>query len=88
MFSSTSGASQLPDADRPAKVAIPRLNRQQRHESPPKQSASRRPRVSVACRSCRTRKVRCNGGKPTCANCQESAELCVYDENRRNRLRM
>ncbi|PVH92276.1 hypothetical protein DM02DRAFT_544014 [Periconia macrospinosa] len=88
MSSSTSGASQTPGSDRLAKVAIPRLDRQPLHELPPKAPAAKRPRVSMACRRCRTRKVRCNGGKPTCANCQESSEPCVYDETRRNRLKM
>ncbi|PVH98672.1 hypothetical protein DM02DRAFT_32457 [Periconia macrospinosa] len=75
-------------SDRPAKLAIPRLPRQPRHEPPPKPSPAKRPRVSMACRSCRIRKVRCNGGRPKCSNCRENSEPCAYDETRRNRLKI
>lgn len=37
----------------------------------------RRNRVSTACDSCRTRKIRCNGGKP-CGTCQRSDSTCTY----------
>ncbi|PVH93525.1 hypothetical protein DM02DRAFT_603875 [Periconia macrospinosa] len=88
MSFSTAGAFQLPSSDRPAKVAIPRLHTEPRHEPPPKSLAARKPRVSIACRSCRTRKVRCNGGKPMCSKCAGSSEPCVYDERRRDRLKI
>ncbi|KIK93725.1 hypothetical protein PAXRUDRAFT_33882 [Paxillus rubicundulus Ve08.2h10] len=41
-----------------------------------------RARVYVACLQCRTRKIRCDGAKPTCHNCTRRAKAddeCVYD---------
>ncbi|KAF9221637.1 hypothetical protein BS17DRAFT_785095 [Gyrodon lividus] len=41
-----------------------------------------RARVYVACLQCRTRKIRCDGAKPTCHNCTRRAKSndeCVYD---------
>ncbi|KAF2806195.1 uncharacterized protein BDZ99DRAFT_523664 [Mytilinidion resinicola] len=32
----------------------------------------------VACRTCRDRKVRCDGGQPSCEKCKRSNEACVY----------
>ncbi|KAI9370114.1 putative Zn(II)2Cys6 transcription factor [Aspergillus egyptiacus] len=39
----------------------------------------KRKRVSVACRSCRTRKSRCNGRQP-CSSCEDMETECRYDE--------
>ncbi|KAJ1965700.1 hypothetical protein GGI12_000599 [Dipsacomyces acuminosporus] len=36
-----------------------------------------------ACTSCRQKKVRCDGGKPTCAACQKSGADCQYVPSRR-----
>lgn len=38
----------------------------------------RRTRVSIACDSCRKRKIRCNGGSPRCSNCETYGDDCVY----------
>ncbi|KAG8214553.1 hypothetical protein J3R82DRAFT_9614 [Butyriboletus roseoflavus] len=41
-----------------------------------------RARVYVACLQCRTRKIRCDGAKPTCHNCTrrgKPTDPCVYD---------
>ncbi|KAF8842166.1 hypothetical protein BDN67DRAFT_899803 [Paxillus ammoniavirescens] len=41
-----------------------------------------RARVYVACLQCRTRKIRCDGAKPTCHNCTRRTKAndeCVYD---------
>ncbi|KAH9924621.1 uncharacterized protein BXZ73DRAFT_50427 [Epithele typhae] len=41
-----------------------------------------RARVYVACSECRSRKIRCDGGKPVCFNCHRrdsSLEKCSYD---------
>ncbi|KAI3336498.1 hypothetical protein HD806DRAFT_7992 [Xylariaceae sp. AK1471] len=32
----------------------------------------------IACKLCRDRKVRCDGGQPTCEKCQRSGETCIY----------
>ncbi|KAG8897565.1 hypothetical protein FRC01_011285, partial [Tulasnella sp. 417] len=31
-----------------------------------------------ACESCRSRRVRCNGVRPTCSNCDQAEKDCVY----------
>ncbi|KAJ1950269.1 hypothetical protein FBU59_000758 [Linderina macrospora] len=36
-----------------------------------------------ACTSCRQKKVKCDGGKPTCTACQRSSTDCVYVPSRR-----
>ncbi|KAJ7616023.1 hypothetical protein FB45DRAFT_935136 [Roridomyces roridus] len=33
----------------------------------------------IACRQCRTRKIRCDSTRPGCANCQRRADQCEYD---------
>ncbi|KAI1791304.1 hypothetical protein LXA43DRAFT_945720 [Ganoderma leucocontextum] len=57
---------------------------------PPTSRGNPRIRVWVACRQCRARKIRCDGAKPICCNCQKrslEAERCSYDSgtNRRGR---
>ncbi|GIZ46982.1 hypothetical protein CKM354_001008400 [Cercospora kikuchii] len=42
--------------------------------------AFKRRRVALACRSCRNRKVRCDGAKPTCKLCIELGFDCVYEQ--------
>ncbi|KAI5924966.1 hypothetical protein F4810DRAFT_104944 [Camillea tinctor] len=32
----------------------------------------------IACKLCRDRKVRCDGGQPSCEKCRRSGETCVY----------
>lgn len=32
----------------------------------------------LACKVCRDRKVRCDGGRPSCEKCLQSGENCVY----------
>ncbi|KAI1126477.1 hypothetical protein F5Y10DRAFT_211194 [Nemania abortiva] len=32
----------------------------------------------IACKSCRDRKVRCDGGQPSCEKCRRSGETCIY----------
>ncbi|KAL4898595.1 putative Zn(II)2Cys6 transcription factor [Aspergillus ambiguus] len=46
---------------------------------PAKAQAQKRKRVSVACRSCRTRKSRCDGGQP-CSTCEDMGTECRYDQ--------
>ncbi|RVX68353.1 hypothetical protein B0A52_07353 [Exophiala mesophila] len=40
--------------------------------------ASKRQRTAVACNSCKNRKSRCNGGRPTCSTCIDLGLECVY----------
>ncbi|KAH8895307.1 hypothetical protein GQ53DRAFT_838975 [Thozetella sp. PMI_491] len=40
----------------------------------------RRLRVTTGCRTCRKRHVKCDEGKPTCANCGKKHRQCHYDE--------
>ncbi|KAL4802084.1 putative Zn(II)2Cys6 transcription factor [Aspergillus unguis] len=44
-----------------------------------KASGRKRKRVSVACRSCRTRKSRCNGARP-CSSCEDVGTECHYEQ--------
>lgn len=39
---------------------------------------TRRVRTTLACDSCRRRKTRCDGEKPTCGNCAALGEVCLY----------
>lgn len=32
----------------------------------------------MACKACRDRKVRCDGGQPACEKCQRASEECIY----------
>ncbi|KAJ3493488.1 hypothetical protein NLG97_g4697 [Lecanicillium saksenae] len=44
-------------------------------------SQDRRPKKSSStCATCRHRKVRCNGARPMCSNCQRLGFPCSYDE--------
>ncbi|EJF65111.1 hypothetical protein DICSQDRAFT_132648 [Dichomitus squalens LYAD-421 SS1] len=57
---------------------------------PPTARGNPRIRVFVACYQCRARKIRCDGAKPICCNCQKrpsKADHCNYDSgpNRRGR---
>ncbi len=37
----------------------------------------------IACVICRKRKLKCDGGKPSCATCARLGHSCTYDEVRR-----
>ncbi|KKK13009.1 hypothetical protein ARAM_001881 [Aspergillus rambellii] len=37
----------------------------------------------MACRTCRDRKVRCDGGQPSCETCKRHGETCVYVQSTR-----
>ncbi|PYH44718.1 uncharacterized protein BP01DRAFT_399851 [Aspergillus saccharolyticus JOP 1030-1] len=45
--------------------------------------SSSRIRTSRACDPCRQRKAKCNGGKPTCIQCDGLALECTYSEQKR-----
>ncbi|KAI5121039.1 hypothetical protein M0805_008615 [Coniferiporia weirii] len=49
-------------------------------DQPPTTQGKQRERVYVACHQCRSRKIRCDGGKPMCYNCrQRGTGICEYD---------
>ncbi|KAF9262043.1 hypothetical protein L218DRAFT_929993 [Marasmius fiardii PR-910] len=35
-------------------------------------------RTPMACQFCRGRKLKCDGGRPSCANCDRRGYPCVY----------
>ncbi|KAL2832614.1 hypothetical protein BDW59DRAFT_139481 [Aspergillus cavernicola] len=41
----------------------------------------KRPRVSLSCLVCRTRKVRCGREQPECRNCKKMNKVCVYQNS-------
>ncbi|KAJ5184604.1 Zn(II)2Cys6 transcription factor [Penicillium cf. griseofulvum] len=49
---------------------------------PPRQTLGKRKRVSVACKGCRMRKARCDGGHPKCTACIELDSNCHYEQPR------
>ncbi|KAF2796102.1 hypothetical protein K505DRAFT_323615 [Melanomma pulvis-pyrius CBS 109.77] len=67
----------------PGKVQIPRLERR----GEPSKAGKNKHRVSKACLHCRGRKVKCDGGQPTCANCRENKTTCEYSSSRQDKLK-
>ncbi|KAJ5432090.1 uncharacterized protein N7458_011246 [Penicillium daleae] len=49
------------------------------HIRPTKTQGRKRKRVSVACRSCRVRKSRCDGARP-CSTCEDMDTECRYEQ--------
>ncbi|KAJ9502334.1 hypothetical protein H2202_002399 [Exophiala xenobiotica] len=50
------------------------------HESTSPPPSYKRRRIALACTSCRNRKSRCNGSKPSCSLCVELGFECVYQQ--------
>ncbi|KAF2109258.1 hypothetical protein BDV96DRAFT_503041 [Lophiotrema nucula] len=73
-----------PGPSRPAKIAIPRLERPGGASA---RAGSSRQRVQRACLNCRSRKIKCNGGQPRCQNCLDNPSPCVYITSRKDRLK-
>ncbi|KIJ54399.1 hypothetical protein M422DRAFT_222008 [Sphaerobolus stellatus SS14] len=48
-------------------------------DQPPTAQGRMRTRVYVACLQCRSRKIRCDGGKPKCQKCSRRSSECSYD---------
>ncbi|KAM0748701.1 hypothetical protein T439DRAFT_327971 [Meredithblackwellia eburnea MCA 4105] len=46
---------------------------------PAKDKPIKRPRTSTACTSCRSKRSKCDGAKPTCGTCRGLGVVCVYD---------
>jgi len=53
--------------------------KQSTSDQPPTTQGKARTRVYVACLQCRSRKIRCDGAKPTCHNCGRRSSECKYD---------
>ncbi|KAK1844239.1 C6 transcription factor [Colletotrichum chrysophilum] len=43
----------------------------------------RKSRVALACKRCKRRKQRCDGGHPSCKSCDKANVLCVYEKTLR-----
>ena len=71
------------------KVAIPRLKRRDddRKALQPKQTRSTERTCTVACNSCRKRKIRCTVKQPRCLNYANEGLICIYSPERKDRLK-
>ncbi|KAJ3041018.1 hypothetical protein HK097_002401, partial [Rhizophlyctis rosea] len=49
------------------------------------QVGGKRKRITQACDACNKKKVKCDGTKPTCANCQRSNQSCSYSRGAKKR---
>lgn len=56
-----------------------------KRKTPVEGGAEKRQRVSLACEYCRSRKQRCDSGRPSCSACVAAGQSCVYDEKIRRR---
>ncbi|KAI0115025.1 hypothetical protein F4814DRAFT_417975 [Daldinia grandis] len=43
---------------------------------------ARKPKVRSGCATCKSRKIKCDEGRPACARCQKSRLPCKYDQGR------
>ena len=43
-------------------------------------------KVRIACRRCRAKRIKCDGGIPACSNCQKVGELCLDVDGRDNSI--
>ncbi|KAK8041951.1 hypothetical protein PG993_006474 [Apiospora rasikravindrae] len=62
---------------RPAAVASPTERQGQPPDGEPT-SAPKRRRIGAACEECRSRKVACDGGRPSCTPCVDRKAECIY----------
>ena len=72
---------------RPSKVAIKRLKRDEETWNQGPNSAAQSSRVRQACKLCRNRKIKCYGEQPTCRHCRELGVECNYSSGKRDRTR-
>ena len=95
-FSATSVSTATDDERDLAGLWSPAINPAMGHDSIQSQKSVRATQVSLfdsfsefqdcslsvlkACDTCRTRKVRCDEGKPSCRNCLENDQQCYYRE--------
>lgn len=71
---------------RPAKIAIPRLPREE-GTSTAGSPVGEKHRVTHACEPCRHRKTKCSGELPTCKHCEDCKITCHYADGKRDRTR-
>ncbi|KAH9993528.1 hypothetical protein BJV77DRAFT_349039 [Russula vinacea] len=70
-----------PDTIDPSAPAIPVPNPDPSVASSPRAGPSRYVSSGViACRQCRSRKIRCDSTRPNCQNCVKRGNECVYDK--------
>ncbi|KAK8140363.1 hypothetical protein PG984_000429 [Apiospora sp. TS-2023a] len=62
---------------RPAAVASPSERQGQNPDGEPT-SAPKRRRIGAACEECRSRKVACDGSRPSCTPCVDRKAECIY----------
>lgn len=43
-------------------------------------------KVRIACRRCRAKRIKCDGGVPACSNCQKADEVCLDVDGRNNAI--
>ena len=70
-----------------SKVAIKRLKRDEETWDQGPGSGARPTRVRQACESCRNRKIKCYGERPTCRHCRGAGIECLYLSGRRDQSR-
>ncbi|KAH7090233.1 fungal-specific transcription factor domain-containing protein [Paraphoma chrysanthemicola] len=64
------------------RALIPRQERPEAHSA-----SARKTRAQKACTSCRKRKSKCSGVTPQCNECAANDLSCVYEHNRRDRVK-
>ncbi|KAJ7217481.1 hypothetical protein C8J57DRAFT_1095861 [Mycena rebaudengoi] len=60
-------------------VATEDAESQRRSLSPIRSARRTAPAAVIACRQCRSRKIRCDSTRPHCSNCARRADHCEYD---------
>ncbi|KAJ7288299.1 GTP binding protein [Mycena rebaudengoi] len=58
--------------------------------SGPSSAKQRSKKITVACNFCRSRKLKCDGGRPSCGQCMKRSNACDYmpQNKRRNTVRL
>ncbi|CEP14954.1 hypothetical protein [Parasitella parasitica] len=50
-----------------------------------RENENKRKRLTQACELCRRKKIKCDGGKPTCGNCVRLNNTCTYSSSNKKR---
>ncbi|KAG9007525.1 hypothetical protein FRB94_014294 [Tulasnella sp. JGI-2019a] len=77
----------IPTEDRAPDPPQPTMGNQKTQDKGEGSNPSPGKRAALACVTCRSRKVRCDGARPSCSNCRQRhcAASCSYDEAPRRR---
>lgn len=62
------------------RTLLPKSEGNSSNDKPAEHSRKRKP-VILACQRCRTRKGKCDGGRPSCASCHARGLECEYDDD-------